>query len=268
MYSPVNLENEPIPQQPREKQRLTMLISLALLIGGLIIGAAVSNYVRDSTRRWFKECLSLDLEHNISHWTNADLDRKLYKLSRWEEFTSIQFKSFVAHQILGLGLSYNETFHFLEAGVGVGAFAREILHVYPNSTGIGFDIEEEAVAIANLVLPQDRMQVFVCDMLDLSHLESDSFNYVLIPGSLCYLHSLIDVKSALKQLTRVLKPGGGLCASMLASATSNTGSCNVRIPKTIWKTLDQLKLITLEEMDDWGLPHSSGRYAVCLRKHY
>lgn len=265
MYALVNNETKIV--QTASHKRLVMLISFALLVGCLAAGVAVSYYVRDSTRRWFQDCLSKDMEQIIPHWTNAELDQELYKLSRWGEFNSSEFKSFVAHQIRGLDLSYNASFHFLEAGVGVGAFAREILHVYPNSTGVGFDLEAEAVAIAALVLPAQRMQVFVGNMLDLFHLESDTFDYVFIPGSICYLHSLIEVKSALMQLTRLLRSGGGLCASMIASPSSDTGSCNTRIPKSIWSTIDLLSLVTMEEMDDWELPHSFGRYAVCLRKH-
>jgi ubiquinone/menaquinone biosynthesis C-methylase UbiE len=104
-------------------------------------------------------------------------------------------------------------------------------------------------------------------MLDLSnYVESDTFDHVFVPGTLCYLHSLIEVKEALQQFIRVLRTGGGLCISMLPSTTSETGSCNTRIPKTVWKNLDLLHLVTMEEMDDWNLPHSMGRYAVCLRK--
>ena len=87
-----------------------------------------------------------------------------------------------------------------------------------------------------------------------------------MPGSLCYLHSMDDVLSSLAEMARVLKSGGGLCASMLASRTSDTGSCNIRIPKHIWHNRPGLTLVSMQEMDDWGLPHSSGRYAVCLRK--
>ena len=267
MYTSIISENKTITYTAKQK-RLVAITCFVFLLILLIACVTISNYVRDSTRRWFRGCLSEEIEHNITRWTNAEMDEELYKLSRWTEFNPRQFKSFVAHQIKGLDLSYNESFHFLEVGVGVGAFAREILNVYPNSTGVGFDLEAEAVAIAALVLPAKRMQVFVGDMLDLSHLGSETFDHVFIPGSICYLHSLIEVKSALVQFTRVLKPGGGLCASMIASSTSNTGSCNTRIPKFIWSTLEFLKLVTLENMDDWKLPHSFGRYSVCLRKHY
>jgi SAM-dependent methyltransferase len=265
MYSPVGRENEPLLKKIIEKKREIMLTSL--VICGFIICSCVYTYASDSTRRWFRGCLSKELQQNVTLWTDSDLDRELYKYSRWDGFTPSEFKSFVFHQIHGLNLSSSESFHFLEAGVGVGAFAREILHMYPNSTGMGFDLEAEAVAIATLVLPHSRMQLFVGNMLDLSrYLEPDTFDHVLVPGSLCYLHNLMDVKNALQQFTAVLKTGGGLCASMLASTTSDTGSCNIRIPKSIWETLNQLQLVSMEEMDDWRLPHSGGRYAVCLRK--
>jgi SAM-dependent methyltransferase len=241
---------------------------ILFIIFAILIAISVREYIRDGTRRWFSE--DLPNPESIKHWTNADLDTKLFKLSRWEEFNVVQFRSFVEHQIRGLALNdTNEKFHFLEVGVGVGAFARHILNKYPNSTGMGLDLEQRAVAIAAEILPSDRITLHVGDMLKIPA-KADTFNYVLVPGSLCYLHSLDDVRAALAEFTRVLIPGGGLCASMLPSATSHMGSCNIRVPKSIWlqesKTLFGLSVVSMEEMNDWKLPHAFGRYSTCLRK--
>ena len=40
-----------------------------------------------------------------------------------------EWREFVTNQIRPLEISEKATFHFLEAGVGVGAFAREILRM-------------------------------------------------------------------------------------------------------------------------------------------
>jgi ubiquinone/menaquinone biosynthesis C-methylase UbiE len=248
----------------KEFMAMGTLLAVGVLGSGLLFGY---QYARDSTRRWFQSCITEEVAHR-EEWSESELDSMLHKLSRWDEFNATQFKSFVAHQIAGLALDESEhPFHFLEVGVGVGAFAREILRRFPNCTGVGFDLESKPLDIARKVLPASRMQLFVSDMLEApKRLQPDVFfDYVFIPGSLCYLHSLQEVLVVLQQLARVMKPGGGLCASMLASPTSATGSCNTRIPKAMWGRVHGLTLVSMEEMDAWGLPHAFGRYAVCLR---
>ena len=242
-------------------------IVLLLMFATFLCAILVREYKRNETRRWF----SSDLPNSIivRQWTEEVLDQSLYKLSRWDAFTPAQFQRFVQHQIRGLGLEHTEKFHFLEVGVGVGAFARYILQNYPNATGMGIDLEPNAISVAVEILPRNRMHLLVADMVEIPA-NSSSFDYVLVPGSLCYLHSLHDVQTALAEFARVLKPGGGMCASMLASASSEMGSCNTRIPKSTWgKSIYQafgLKLVSMEEMNDWKLPHAFGRYATCLRK--
>jgi SAM-dependent methyltransferase len=242
------------------------MVGIFLLIFATLVALFVGDYIRNSTRRWFSEDLP-DPEY-VRQWPESMRDEALYKLSRWDGFDPAQFRSFVEHQIRGLELNDPfEKFHFLEVGVGVGAFARHILHKYPNSTGMGIDLEPRAIAIAAEVLPHDRMALYVGDMLKIPA-EAHSFHYVLVPGSLCYLHSLDDVLLAVAEFSRVLKPGGGLCASMLPGATSELMSCNVRVPKSIWTlgSRSGLRLVSMEEMSEWKLPHAFGRYSTCLRK--
>lgn len=239
---------------------------LCIIGVAITVACAAHAYITNGTRRWFSD--DLPSPEVVRNWTQEQLDTHLFELSRWDGFTSDQFCSFVQHQIHGLDLEPSDTFHYLEVGVGVGAFARYILHTYPNSTGVGVDLESKAIAIAKEVLPENRMSLLVANMIYMPMIESNTFDYVLVPGAICYLHSLYDVRAALVEFARVLKPGGGLCASMIASATSDMGSCNIRIPKESWLALEGigLQLITMENMDDWNLPHGLGRYSTCLRK--
>ena len=246
----------------------------SLSICGLCTAVLLFNawlYARNSTRRWFTEDLP-DVD-TVKGWTPEQLDRSLRELSRWDGFSNGQFQSFVAHQVKGLeGGVVNRSFTFLEVGVGVGAFARHFLSLYPNATGLGIDLEPQAIAIAAAHLPRERIALAVADMRAIPA-PSASFDRVLVPGSLCYLHSIYEVQAALTEFARVLRPGadGGLCASMLADATSNMGSCNVRIPRALWRSHGFLPRpfwgmeAQIEAMDRWGLPHSLGRYSVCLR---
>ena len=244
-----------------------------LSICGLCTAVLLFNawlYARNSTRRWFTEDLP-DVD-TVKGWTPEQLDRSLRELSRWDGFSNGQFQSFVAHQVKGLGGVVNRSLTFLEVGVGVGAFARHFLSLYPNATGLGIDLEPQAIAIAEAVLPKERIALAVADMRSIPA-PSASFDYVVVPGALCYLHSIYEVQTALAEFARVLRPHGALCASMLADATSNMGSCNVRIPRSLWRSRgflprpfwDRGMEAHAEAMDRWGLPHSLGRYSVCLR---
>jgi hypothetical protein len=133
------------------------------------------------------------------------------------------------------------------------------------ATGVGFDQEPKVIAIAKTVLPASRMRVYVQDMTQY-HADHDSYEHILIPGALCYLHSLEDVRQVLAELIKALRDGGMLCASMLPGLVSHMGSCNVRIPKALWMHLNGMILVNMDKMDSWNLPHAMGRYSVCLQK--
>jgi ubiquinone/menaquinone biosynthesis C-methylase UbiE len=152
----------------------------------------------------------------------------------------------------------------------VGAFSLEIMHMFPLSIGTGIDYAPAAIEIAKVVLPLHRMTVKVGDMQKIDS-EGSKFHNVFVPGAFCLLFSMDHAYSTMAELERVLKPGGGLCISLLPSETSaSVGACNIRIPKKFW--LEEMTfrygftVLSLEEMDDWHLPHSMGRYNVCLRK--
>jgi SAM-dependent methyltransferase len=119
-------------------------------------------------------------------WSAKDLDQKLHVLSRWENFRShAEWHAFVMAQIRPLNLDTNITFRYLEVGVGVGAFSREIIHTFPHVTGHGFDLVPRAIEVAAVVLPRDKVEVTVGDMVDI-HEPSHSFDPVLVPGALCF----------------------------------------------------------------------------------
>jgi SAM-dependent methyltransferase len=236
-----------------------------------VIEFAVWNFVqgRGLNAGWFLS--NLPPARSVATWSAKELDQKLHVLSRWENFRShAEWHAFVMAQIRPLNLDTNTTFRYLEVGVGVGAFSREIIHTFPHATGHGFDLVPRAIEVAAVVLPRDKVEVTVGDMVDI-HEPSHSFDLVFVPGALCYLSSMHMVRTAVAGFSRVLRREGGVCIHMLASEDSPMGSCNVRIPKAFWKEDVQqkpfeLKLISMEEMSSWGLEHALGRYAVCLQK--
>ena len=246
-----------------------LLIVLLTISGLFLTEAIVSNIIEiKSSRYWFAS--ELPRPEEVANWTESELSNKLFRLSRWDGFIgNSQFRRFVRDQIkpLDMMISGNNSgkFYFLEVGVGVGAFAREILAMYPRSAGYGIDMVPAAVDIARVVLTASRMTLAVADM---RHIEkkSESFDVIYVPGAICYLPTMDDVRAAVKEFIRLLKHGGGVCLSMIASDDSDMGSCKTRISKTFWtsEVANDLRVLRLEEMDSWRLPHSGGRYSVCL----
>lgn len=250
-----------------KKKTLLSLLGLSLLVFG-VVWLARSIYYYEHTYMWFS--IDLPSPSEVASWDEDKRFNTLYKLSRWESFTSgIQFNQFVQDQIRPLRKQSVDSFFFLEIGVGVGAFALEVLKMFPNSRGAGIDVVPAAIAIAEVVVPRDRMTVKVGDMRKIEFGASE-FDVAFVPGAICYLLSMDEVRLAVSELYRVLKPGGGMCLSMLANETSPLGSCNTRIPKSFWthdlQTDSQFTLLQLEDMDNWYLPHSMGRYSVCMEK--
>ena len=227
----------------------------------------VKEYMEEGSRRWFKEELNDD--NVVSGWNESERDSRLHTLSKWGQFNSGQFQAFVSHQVQGLRIANDSTFFFLEIGVGVGAFARKILQMFPHSNGVGIDIEPGAIAIASRVLPTNRMALSVGNMIsDLSNFPHDYFDNIFVPGSICYLHSIQEVTAVMSEASRILKVNGGICLSMIASDVSETGSCYLRIPKAYFthECREHFRVVQIDEMDSWELGHSNGRYSICLRK--
>ena len=219
--------------------------------------------------RWFQEELSVEAQTETAGWNESEKDSRLYRMSKWGALSPQQFRSFVSHQIEGLHLSQDSPFFFLEVGMGVGAFTRVILQTFPQSHGVGFDMLPGAVNVASRVLPNARMVVLEGNMLSLTRLFPRSyFDNVFIPGSICYLASMREVETVVRASAAILKPGGGMCLSMIASDTSDTGTCRTRIPKSFFLVTLRpgLRVVQMDEMDSWNTSHQFGRYSVCLRK--
>ncbi len=234
---------------------------LALIFFCILVYAVWFIFDAD-TNDWFKD--ALPPASTVAKWNALELDNNLFRLSRWESFLGhAQFRRFVVEQIKGLNLSHYDNFSFLEVGIGVGAFAREIMTMFPLSECHGIDVVPEAIEIAKVVLPPKRSTLRVGNMLNLD----GEFDHVFVPGAICYLESMFQVRKAVGGFLKVLKNGGGLCLSMIPNDFNHMGSCNTAIPKSFWYSLvPQLKVIMMDEMDDWKLPHAYGRYSTCLRK--
>jgi SAM-dependent methyltransferase len=161
-------------------------------------------------------------------------------------------------------------FTFLEVGIGVGAWTRILLRDFPNASGVGIDLESNVIELAAQVLEHSNVKLQVLNMINVPYsFENAGFDYIFIPGTLCYADSLGDVYGIIKGLVshNVLKPGGRMSVTMLASEASETGSCVTRIPKVFWHGLKNYwRVLEIQDMETWKLPHALGRYAVYLER--
>jgi SAM-dependent methyltransferase len=153
--------------------------------------------------------------------------------------------------------------------VGVGAWSRVLLNKYPASTMVGVDHAAKAIDIASHILPKSRSQVLVGDMAALPPL--GTFDFILAPGVLCYHRTLRVVRESMNEYIRMLRPGGGLCASILPESTEMLGSCSTYIPQDFWSSIPNFCWISTESMRSWlvdstGFKSLSGRYSMCGRK--
>jgi trans-aconitate methyltransferase len=153
--------------------------------------------------------------------------------------------------------------------VGVGAWSRVLLNKFPASTMVGVDHAAKAIAIAAEVLPKSRAQVLVGDMAALPPL--GTFDFILAPGVLCYHRTLSVVRESMAQYMTMLKPGGGLCASILPENKDALGSCSTYIPQDFWSSVPNFCWISTESMRTWlvdssGFSSLTGRYSMCGRK--
>jgi ubiquinone/menaquinone biosynthesis C-methylase UbiE len=91
---------------------------------------------------------------------------------------------------------------------------------------IGIDIHEQAIERANDKLGQERVQFLVMNAENMDF-EDESFNTVCISAS---LHHLSNIERVLKEMKRVLKPGGAfIIAEMHRDAESEAESTSVEL---------------------------------------
>jgi ubiquinone/menaquinone biosynthesis C-methylase UbiE len=259
----------PMDSTRRHQKRIGLLLLAPLALTTAALVCYGHHYYTQTTFRWFNTDLPSPAE--VSQWSEQTKENTLFQLSRWDSFTSgKQFRRFVKAQIRALGLDPSKAFHFLEIGMGVGAFARVVLDLYPEASGEGIDIAPVPIEIAKAVLPSSRMKPAVGDMRHLQAYGGSAFDVVFVPGALCLLSSMDEVRMTVAEIERVLKSTGRFCVSLMPDETSQAGACNTRISKRFWTEevayRYHLKLLALEDMDTWHLPHSMGRYHVCMQK--
>jgi 2-polyprenyl-3-methyl-5-hydroxy-6-metoxy-1,4-benzoquinol methylase len=226
--------------------------------------------IRMNTQHMFQEHLPTPSE--VGQWSSSKLDSKLHHLSHWSHLDAQGWRAFVYKSIARLDppMSRDSSFSYFELGVGVGAFSRRLLLEFPYATGVGVDLAQAAVDIAQALLPTDRMKLYVVLTTEYNMIGNNIFDYIIVPGVICYFPSLASVENVLRELVRIAKPSASMCFTMIPYEVDGKISCNLVILPSFWsqnsvKSLG-IRVTSLQNMSEWNLPHSRSRYSVYLRK--
>ncbi|CAF0782832.1 unnamed protein product [Adineta steineri] len=223
-----------------------------------------------AAHNWFQNVLSR--YGDVQKWSADEFDAKLHHLSHWSFLNAQQWLDFVNKSIAKLDppMSPTKNFTFFELGVGVGAFSRRLLLQYPYSNGIGVDVVRDAVEIARIVLPSDRMKLYTVSHNEYNMIDNSTIDHIIVPGVICYFPSLASIENLIRELVRIAKPGASMCFTMIPFDASGKFSCNLIISPSFWsnKRIRSLgvRVTSVQNMSEWNLSHSQYRYAANLRK--
>jgi ubiquinone/menaquinone biosynthesis C-methylase UbiE len=99
----------------------------------------------------------------------------------------------------------NQPRRILDYGCGQGKWTPLLRSMYPDAEIVGIDISEVAIAKASQKFPQDQFLVFDGDH---ASLDDSSFDLVF---SFHVLEHVLDVAASIKDIARLLRPGGYAC---------------------------------------------------------
>jgi len=103
----------------------------------------------------------------------------------------------------------NSPLRILDYGCGQGKWSLLLQEMYPEAEIVGIDISEVAIAKASQKFPQHQFLVFDGDR---ASLEDSSFDLVFSFHVLEHVH---DVATSIKDIARLLRPGGCACIIFL-----------------------------------------------------
>ncbi|CAK7273583.1 hypothetical protein SEPCBS119000_005734 [Sporothrix epigloea] len=154
--------------------------------------------------------------------------------------------------------------HVLDIGCGPGTLTVEIADdVGPTGNVIGIDLGEERIKIAlqthkdpTLNTYRPNVSFIVGDAHNLSHFPDNHFDYVVANTVIHYL----DLRKALKEAFRVLKPGG----TFAASSVSGDHTCPPFAIKKEVQSRGYYRAHIAPTMDLFDFPTQSGLEALFL----
>jgi SAM-dependent methyltransferase len=276
-FSGLLVENQCLESQaplPSSHTPLTTLeyiwITLFIICGIMVAYNLVFQLMRSSKPPHGHDWNLTVTADQVKNWTKEYTDEHLHELSRWgRDLNRSEWIQTVKYSYNPLNITpWYKRFTYLEIGVGVGAWSRVFLKHFPNARGTGLDIDAKAIDIARVVLPLENMpELVVSHFMQTTVLFKDrQFDYVFLPGTLCYAKDIWQVSSFIHGLVsnNVIRKGGYLVASMMLSNTSHYPQ-KTSVPLSFWYAFKHYQVVWMENMDLWNLPYDEGRYAVYLQ---
>jgi ubiquinone/menaquinone biosynthesis C-methylase UbiE len=137
--------------------------------------------------------------------------------------------------------SQKKIYKILDVGTGAGQFLNVLKETFPESDIFGVDPNQESLTEAKINFPEIGFSVMAAEKLSF---ENDIFDVVSISMA---LHHLQDVKNALKELKRVVKPGGWIIVNELFSDNLNSAQEVHNMFHHFRSTIDRLQGICHNE---------------------
>ena len=197
---------------------------------------------------------------------NCDPSKDLHKCSNWDYLSSEDFKQLVLHSIDKLSPPLKDSESIFEMGMGVGSVLKVLSEHKKDLTLGGSDISAPAIQVAKKVFPKFEKSFYVQDMTKKHHQIADSsYDHVVSFGALAMYLTKGQMLEAIKEATRIVKPGGSLLfTSFIDEKGEHLGSIIERVdPDFLRKNLPKLGL---EEIEIHGMLHQGDRYQVSCRK--
>lgn len=137
---------------------------------------------------------------------------------KWDEILMTTMRPVSDNLIDSLQISGNE--HVLDVASGTGEPGLSLSALLPQGKVTGTDLSENMVEIANEHAMQRNISNYHSQVSDASDMpfEDNSFDHVVSRFGIMFLP---DVEAGLKEMTRVLKPGGKLAVAVWASPELN-----------------------------------------------
>eukprot|EP00747_Dinoflagellata_sp_TGD_P109783 gnl/TRDRNA2_/TRDRNA2_170788_c0_seq7.p1 gnl/TRDRNA2_/TRDRNA2_170788_c0~~gnl/TRDRNA2_/TRDRNA2_170788_c0_seq7.p1 ORF type:complete len:302 (+),score=23.59 gnl/TRDRNA2_/TRDRNA2_170788_c0_seq7:136-906(+) len=211
-------------------------------------------------------------EHtHLDWWTKAAKRLKvlrsfknLHEGSNWGYLTAQQYKKIVHNGIAHMSPRIANGASVFEFGSGVGAVLKVLREEYDALQVAGSDLCSDCVDVAREVLPD--AQFLVHDMTK-THVEigNNSFDHVISMGAMCMYLKQNQMPDAVREMVRIVKPGGSLLISHCIEPGANfKGSIKDTYPKSYWNELADS--FGLEQLETAPMPFQHDRYLVVARK--
>ena len=139
-----------------------------------------------------------ELDTIVKHYEGYDEDTRFDARWCWVEYyTTMQY----IHQYL------NPDDRVLEIGAGTGRYSIALAQEGYDVTAVEL-VERNLDALRAKIMPDMRIRALQGNALDLSMLESESYDMTLLFGPMYHLINETDKRQAISEALRVTKPGG------------------------------------------------------------